>query len=47
MDTGDLRSKTYKAILVEAERFNPDLTMYFGLLSGECEDEKDFIKRKS
>ncbi len=44
MDTDDLTDKTYKAILVEAERFNHDLTLYFGLLSGKCENEKDFIK---
>ncbi len=44
MDTDDLTDKTYKAILIEAERFNHDLTLQFGLLSYECEDEKAFIK---
>lgn len=43
MDTDDLSDKTYKAILVEAEKFNHDLTLQFGLLSYQCEDEKDFI----
>ncbi len=32
MDTDDLSEKTYRAIMVEAERFNHDLTLQFGLL---------------
>jgi hypothetical protein len=28
----------------EAERFNHDLTLQFGLLSSECKDEAMFIK---
>lgn len=43
MDTDDLSDKTYKAIMVEAEKFNHDLTLQFGLLSYQCKDEKDFI----
>ena len=43
MDTGDLSEETYRAIMIEAERFNHDLTLQFGLLSGECKDEEDFI----
>lgn len=45
MDTDDLSRKTYKAILVEAEKFNSDLTLQFGLLSGECINEKEFIEK--
>lgn len=45
MDTDDLSEENYKAIMIEAERFNHDLTLQFGLLSGECEDENDFIKK--
>ena len=45
MDTGDLSEETYRAILIEAENFNHDLTLQFGLLSGECKDENDFIKK--
>ncbi|MDQ3049863.1 MAG: hypothetical protein M3Q95_03145 [Bacteroidota bacterium] len=44
MDTDDLSSKTYKAILVEAEKFNHDLTLQFGLLSYDCENEKEYIR---
>ncbi|HUZ58153.1 MAG TPA: hypothetical protein VMU83_05175 [Hanamia sp.] len=43
IDTGDLTDETYNAIMIEAERFNHDLTLQFGLLSYECDDEKDFI----
>lgn len=45
MDTDDLSEKTYKAIMVEAEKFNHDLTLQFGLLSYQCEGEKDFINK--
>lgn len=45
MDTGDLSEETYKAIMIEAEIFNHDLTLQFGLLSGECKDENDFVEK--
>ncbi|MCF8297220.1 MAG: hypothetical protein K9J13_06725 [Saprospiraceae bacterium] len=45
MDTGDLSDETYRAIMIEAEMFNHDLTLQFGLLSSDCEDEKDFIEK--
>jgi hypothetical protein len=45
MDTGDLSEETYRAIMIEAERFNHDLTLQFGLLSGECENEEVFIQK--
>ena len=45
MDTGDLSEETYRAIMIEAEMFNHDLTLQFGLLSGECENEKVFIEK--
>ena len=44
IDTGDLTDKTYNVILVEAERFDHDLTLQFGLLSYRCDDEPMFIK---
>jgi hypothetical protein len=44
MDTSDLSAKTYKAILIEAERFNHDLTLQYGLLSYQCKDEATYIK---
>ena len=45
MDTGDLSNETYYAILSEAEAFNHDLTLQFGVLSGNCKDEEDFIEK--
>jgi len=45
MDTGDLSEETYNAIMIEAERFNHDLTLQFGLLSYHCTDEDDFIEK--
>jgi hypothetical protein len=45
MDTGDLSEETYRAIMIEAERFNHDLTLQFGLLSYDCVDEDDFIHK--
>jgi len=45
MDTGDLSEETYRAIMIEAEMFNHDLTLQFGLLSGYCTDENDFIEK--
>ena len=45
MDTGDLSQEAYRAIMIEAELFNHDLTLQFGLLSYECEDENDFLEK--
>ncbi len=45
MDTGDLSEETYRAIMIEAEMFNHDLTLQFGLLSSNCKDENDFIEK--
>lgn len=47
IDTDDLTDKTYKAILAEAEKFNHDLTLRFGLLSYQCKDEADYISKSN
>jgi hypothetical protein len=44
MDTDDLSREAYKAIIVEAERFNHDLTLQFGLLSYHCQNEAEYIE---
>jgi len=41
--TDDLSEKTYRAIIIEAEKFNHDLTLQFGLLSYLCENETIYI----
>ena len=33
MDTDDLSNETYKAVIIEAEKFNHDLTLQFGILA--------------
>lgn len=43
MDTDDLSKEAYKAILIEAESFDSNLTLRFGLLSDDCEDEAEFL----
>ncbi|MBC7748200.1 MAG: hypothetical protein H7Z76_06445 [Methylotenera sp.] len=47
IDTGDLTDKTYNAIMLEAEKFDHNLTLQFGLLSYKCLDEADFIKKST
>jgi len=47
IDTDDLSRKTYKAILAEAEKFNDNLMLRFGLLSYRCADEKDYIRQSA
>ena len=45
MDTDDLSEETYQAIILEAERFNHDLTLQFGLLSYKCQEEKEYLEK--
>lgn len=45
MDTDDLSEEAYRAIMIEAEMFNHDLTLQFGVLSGTCKDENDFVEK--
>ena len=45
IDVSDLSDGTYDAILMESERFDENLTLQFGLLSSNCEDEADFIRK--
>ncbi|RYM34929.1 hypothetical protein ERX46_06020 [Brumimicrobium glaciale] len=43
MDTDDLSIPTYNGILSEAEKFNRDLTLQFGLLASQCKDDDDYL----
>ena len=45
MDTDDLSEEAYKAIIIEAEKFNHDLTLRFGLLSYQCDDENEYVDK--
>jgi hypothetical protein len=44
MDTDDLSNEAYEAVISTAERFNHDLTLPFGCLSYECEDEAEYLR---
>jgi hypothetical protein len=43
MDTDDLSIPTYNGIIIEAERFNHDLTLQFGVLASYCKDDDDYL----
>ncbi len=43
MDTDDLSNETYKAVILEAEKLNHDLTLQFGVLASSCKNEKDYL----
>jgi len=45
MDTDDLSKATYNGVLIEAERFNHDLTLQFGLLASGCKDDDDYLNQ--
>ena len=45
MDTDDLSQEAYKAIIIEAELFDHNLTLRFGLLSSDCEDEAEYLNK--
>lgn len=44
MDTDDLSRETYRAIIIEAEKFNHDLTLRFGVMARQCKDENEYIE---
>lgn len=45
MDTDDLSIPTYNGIIIEAERFNHDLTLQFGVLASNCKDDDDYLNQ--
>ncbi len=45
MDTDDLSIPTYNGIIIEAEKFNHDLTLQFGVLASDCKDDDDYINQ--
>jgi hypothetical protein len=45
MDTDDLSEEAYSGILEEAESFNHDLTLQFGLISDECDSEAEYLEK--
>lgn len=45
MDTDDLSREAYDGILIEAEKLTHDLTLHYGLLSGDCKNEKEYLDK--
>ncbi len=45
MDTDDLSKATYNGVLIEAEKFNHDLTLQFGVLASGCKDDDDYLNQ--
>jgi hypothetical protein len=45
MDTDELSTQTFNAILATAENFNHNLTLQFGLLAYECNSDDDFLQK--
>ena len=43
MDTDALSNETYKAVILTAEKFNHDLTLHFGCLAMNCENEEEYL----
>lgn len=43
MDTHELSTETYKGIIIEAEKFNHDLTLQFGLIASSCKNERGYL----
>lgn len=45
MDTDDLSIPTYQGIIIEAEQFNDDLALQFGVLASECRNDYDYLDK--
>jgi len=45
MDTDELSLSTYKGIITEAEKFNHDLILQFGVLASGCKDDDDYLNQ--
>ena len=45
MDTDDLSRESYDGILIEAERLTHDFTLHYGVLSGDCKNETEYIDK--
>jgi len=43
MDTDDLSREAYKAIITEANKFDDNLSLQFGLLAENCDSEDEYL----
>lgn len=44
-DKDDLSRETYNGGIIEAEKLSHDLTLHYGLLSSDCENETVYINK--
>ena len=45
MDIDDLSNETYKAVIIEAEKFNHDVTLQFGVMASSCKNEEEYLNK--
>lgn len=45
MDTDDLSTEAYNAVLIESERLTHDLTIHFGVIAKDCKNEKVYLDK--
>ena len=45
MDTDELSTEAYNAIIIEAEKLIHDLTLHFGVLASSCKDESEYLDK--
>ena len=43
MDTDDLSTEAYTAIIIEAGKFHEDLKLQFGLMASSCKNETKYL----
>jgi acyl-CoA hydrolase len=43
VDTDDLSNESYEAIILEAEKFNHNLTLHFGVMASSCKNEDEYL----
>lgn len=45
MDTDQLSKESYRAVIIEADKFSDDLTLQFGKLASSCKNEGDYLNK--
>ena len=45
MDTDELSTEAYGGIIIEAEKFNHDLTLRFGVMASSCKNEREYLHK--
>lgn len=45
MDTDDLSAEAYKGIIIEAEKYNHDLSLQFGVIASSCKNENEYLDK--